>query len=184
MAAKRPKDLSWTVLAVRVPAEPSRHRVAVWRELRRAGALLLGQGVWALPDTLAFAEALERTLKLVERGDGEVLLLTARGRDPLQAARLEAQFTAARQEEWLEFISECAKYESELDREFAQEKFTPAELDEEEQSLDRLRRWHRELKLRDLFGAPSNREADQRLRESQARLGAFSEQVYATVHQH
>jgi len=42
-------ERSWTVLAVRVRAEPSRHRVAVWRELRRVGALSLGQGVWALP---------------------------------------------------------------------------------------------------------------------------------------
>jgi hypothetical protein len=32
----------WLVLAVRVPAEPSRHRVAVWRELRRTGAVPLG----------------------------------------------------------------------------------------------------------------------------------------------
>src|SRR3954452_22881933 len=29
----------WLVLVVRVPADPSRHRVAVWRELRRAGAV-------------------------------------------------------------------------------------------------------------------------------------------------
>ena len=27
---------------VRIPAEPSRHRVAVWRELRRTGAIPLG----------------------------------------------------------------------------------------------------------------------------------------------
>lgn len=41
--------MRWTVLTVRSPADPSRHRVAVWRELRRVGALLLGQGVWAIP---------------------------------------------------------------------------------------------------------------------------------------
>ncbi|MET8612367.1 Chromate resistance protein ChrB [Streptomyces misionensis] len=29
---------------------PSRHRAAVWRELRETGALPLGQGVWAVPD--------------------------------------------------------------------------------------------------------------------------------------
>ena len=29
-----------------------------------------------------------------------------------------------------------------------------AELEEEEQSLDRLRRWHRDLAARDVFGAP------------------------------
>ena len=40
--------------------------------------------------------------------------------------------------EWAEFIDECAKYEAEIDREIAEQKLTLAELDEEEQSLERL----------------------------------------------
>jgi hypothetical protein len=44
---------------------------------------------------------------------------------------------------------------AEIDKEIAKKKFTLAELDEEEQSLERLRRWHRELRLRDALGAPS-----------------------------
>ncbi len=39
--------------------------------------------------------------------------------------------------------------------EVAKGKLTRAELDEEEQSLDRLRRWYRTIRARDLFGAPS-----------------------------
>ena len=170
------------MLAVRLPAEPSRHRVAVWRELRRAGALPLGQGVWALPATPAFGQAVERALKLIERGEGEVVVLEARGRDNENAGRLQGLFTAGREEEWSEFISECAKYEAELDREIAERKFTLAELDEEEQSLERLRRWYRELKLRDLFGAPSAGQADHHLRRCQTRLEDFAEHVYAALH--
>jgi len=148
------------------------------------GALSLGQGVWALPSAPAFDQGLERALELIERGDGQALLLQARGRDASQAKRLEALFTAGREDEWTEFLDECRKYEAELDRELAQEKFTLAELDEEEQSLERLRRWHRELKLRDLFGAPSALGAEQELRQCQARLEQFSERVYAALHQH
>jgi hypothetical protein len=180
----RDEGAGWTVLAVRLPAEPSRHRVAVWRELRRVGALSLGQGVWALPATPAFEQGLERAVALIERGNGAALLLDARGRNQAQAERLEALFTASREEEWSEFIRECAKYEAELDREFAEEKFTLAELDEEEQSLERLRRWHRDLKLRDLFGAPSAGPADMQLRTCQARLEDFAERVYAAAHGH
>ncbi|WP_251095520.1 Chromate resistance protein ChrB [Streptomyces sp. Caat 7-52] len=40
----------WLILVIKPAAEPSRHRVAVWRELRRIGALSLGQGVWAVPE--------------------------------------------------------------------------------------------------------------------------------------
>jgi hypothetical protein len=175
--------VAWTVLAVRLPAEPSRHRVAVWRELRRAGALSLGHGVWALPVAPAFSQGLERAVKLAERGEGEVLLLDASGRDETQTARLEALFTAAREAEWTEFLADCAKYEAELEREVAASKFTLAELDEEEQSLERLRRWYRELKLRDLFGAPSASKAEQRLKHCAASLENYAERVYGALHE-
>ena len=41
---------------IKVPADPSRHRVAVWRELRKVGALSLGQGIWAVPEVPVFAK--------------------------------------------------------------------------------------------------------------------------------
>ncbi|HKO84188.1 MAG TPA: Chromate resistance protein ChrB [Actinomycetota bacterium] len=56
-----------------------------------------------------------------------------------------------------------------------------AELDEEEQSLERLRRWHRELRLRDLLGAPSAAGADQRLKECQAKLEDYTQRVFHAV---
>jgi hypothetical protein len=121
-------------------------------------------------------------VKLAERGEGELLLLDATGKDATQAARLEQQFTAAREAEWAEFLAECAKYEAELERETNQGKFTLAELDEEEQSLERLRRWHRELKFRDLFGAPSARDAERQLKHVGEALETYAERVYDAVH--
>src|SRR5215217_3580725 len=100
----------WLVLVVRVPADPSRHRVAVWRELRRAGAVSLGQGVWVVPDAPVFADGIARTVELAERGGGEVMVLSAAGRGEPDAARLEAPFTAERAEEWAEFVAECLKF--------------------------------------------------------------------------
>jgi hypothetical protein len=175
--------MRWTVLIVRLPADPSRHRVAVWRELRRVGALMLGQGVWAVPTTPAFTQGVERAVRLAERGDGEVVLLDATGRDEANTARLEGLFTAARQAEWTEFVADCGKYEAELDKELRIGKFTLAELDEEEQSLERLRRWYREIKVRDLFGAPTAAEAEQRLKHCAERLEDYAERVYQAVHQ-
>ena len=180
---KKGAEREWYVLALKLPAEPSRHRVAVWRELRRAGALSLGQGVWALPATSAFDQNVERAIELAERA-GEVLFLDARGHDQAQAQRLQELFTAGREAEWVEYISDCIKYQAELDHEIAQQKFTVAELDEEEQSLERLRRWYRELKVRDLFGAPSATDAEQQLKQSQTRLEDFANRVYSALHEH
>ena len=171
------------MLLVRVPAEPSRHRVAVWRELRRAGAVLLGQGVWAVPDAPVFANGIARTIALAERGDGEVTVLTAAGRGEPDAARLEALFTDERAEEWTEFIADCAKFDAEIAKEIRIAKLTMAELEEEEHSLERLRRWHRDLTARDVFGAPSAGEADQQLKHCTERLADFTERVFAALHQ-
>ena len=40
---------SWLLFLYKVPHEPSSHRVYVWRKLKRLGALLLHDSVWALP---------------------------------------------------------------------------------------------------------------------------------------
>ena len=170
------------IAVVRVPSEPSRHRVAVWRELRRGGAIALAAGTWALPSTPLTAETVNKVRDLIARApDGELVLLDARGRDDVSEARLRQQYTVAREAEWIEFLSDSAKFHAEIEREIAKEKFTLAELEEEEQSLDRLRRWHRELSLRDTFGAQSAGEASVALKESTERLEGYAERVYRAL---
>lgn len=168
---------------VRVPAEPSRHRVAVWRELRRIGALSLGQGAWVVPDVPVFADGVDRVIELARRGDGEVLVLDAIGRAEYDSARLEARFTAERSEEWAEFLADCGKFGTEIGKDIRKAKFTMAELEEDEQSLERLRRWYRELKARDVFGAPAAAEAQDRLARCADQLADYTERVFRALHQ-
>lgn len=141
----------------------------------------LGPGSWALPALPAFAETVERITELVQRGDGELLVLDARGRDEASSARLQATYTDAREAEWAEFLSDCRKFVAELDHEIAIEKFTLAELDEEEQSMERLRRWHRELGVRDVFGSPSAAAAQGRLAECASRLEDYTERAFQAL---
>jgi hypothetical protein len=110
-------------------------------------------------------------------------VLQATGRGQADAARLEQLFTEARQAEWAEFIADCGKFDAEIDAEIAKAKFTLAELEEEEQSLDRLRRWHRELATRDVFGAPDAAEAGQQLKHCAERLADYTDRVFRAVHQ-
>jgi Protein ChrB, N-terminal len=176
-------DAQWLVLVVRVPAQPSRHRVAVWRELRRVGAVSLGQGSWAVPDVAVFTEGVARAVELAERGDGEVVALSAAGRNQRDAARMRELFTADRTAEWTEFLADCAKFDAEIDKELRIQKLTMAELEEEEQSLERLRRWYRDIRARDVFGAPQAAEAEQQLKHCTERLELYTEQVFAALHQ-
>jgi len=169
--------MAWRLITYRLPAEPSRHRVAVWRELRRLGAVTLQQGTWAVPDGEGFDAGFAQVLKTIEAAGGQPVVLAVAD-DQASTAQLEALFTEQREAEWGEFLADCGKYEAELADEVAKGKLTLAELDEEEQSLDRLRRWYRTIRARDLFGAPSAAAAERRLKECAEALERFAEQVY------
>lgn len=169
--------MAWRLLTYRLEAEASRHRVGIWRELRKVGAVSLQNATWAVPTGPRFDEALDRALAMIERAGGKALLLdvvpSAAG-----AATLERLFSDEREAEWGELLSECAKFDVEIASEVAKEKFTLAELDEEEQNLDRLRRWFREIRSRDIFGAPTAALAERRIKECAELLDDFANRVY------
>ncbi|GAA1462363.1 hypothetical protein GCM10009603_30570 [Nocardiopsis exhalans] len=167
---------------VQVPAKPSRHRVAVWRELRRAGAVPVSQGTWALPAADPFRTAAARAAGLAVEGGGTVAVFDVEPRDAAARTLIEDAFRAARVDEWREFSADCGKFEDEIAKEIAKEKFTFAELEEEEQSLDRLRRWFRDLRKRDVLALPEARTAAERLRICADTLEGYAELVYAAVH--
>ena len=116
--------MEWTIVTYKLPAEPSRHRVAVWRELRKVGAVALQQGTWGLPARRDFAEALARVVELVDAAGGEAFVFEAAPQDEATAARLEHAFNADREDEWKEFLAECGKFDREIDKEIRIEKFT------------------------------------------------------------
>jgi hypothetical protein len=174
--------MQWVTIVVRLPPGPSRHRVAVWRELRRLGAVSLGGGTWAVPATGAFLPGVDRVEAMVLDASGDCLVLDAQARAEATAARLEQMFNEAREAEWVEFCSECDKFVAEIAKEQRIGKLTLAELDEEEHSLERLRRWWRDLKARDAFGLPAAEEAEVKLKTCTEVLEDYAEQVYAAVH--
>ncbi len=175
------EDFGWLLVLVQVPAQPSRHRVAVWRELRRAGAVPVSHGTWVLPALPPFETALARAGELAERGSGTLTVVDASPRDDAGTALFRDAFAAARAEEWTEFIADCGKFEDEIAREIAKSKFTFGELEEEEQSLERLRRWYRELKSRDVLRLPLADTAREQLSGCTAALEGYAQQVYQTV---
>ncbi|RMB57044.1 chromate resistance protein ChrB [Tessaracoccus antarcticus] len=172
----------WVLIVVQISSEPSRHRVAVWRQLRRTGAVPVSPGVWTLPAGPAFEAGLDRAGQLCRRGGGVLAVMDAAPRDADSEAVLRDAFTAARVDEWAEFTADCGKFDAEIAKEIGKRKFTFAELEEEEQSLDRLRRWYRGLKKRDVLELPEARDAEQRLRVCVAALDHYSDLVYRAVH--
>jgi hypothetical protein len=88
---------TWLMLQHRVPTEPSVGRVTVWRKMKRLGAILLQDAVWALPATPATREQLQwLAAEIVELG-GEARVWEAQvaiGEDESLVRHFQAQVDA------------------------------------------------------------------------------------------
>jgi hypothetical protein len=170
--------MSWLLLAYKVPTDPSSYRVEVWRQVRRLGAISLQQGLWALPDSKANRRALHKLAARVNDIGGHAYLLEGRAIDRETRVSLESAYTQSLEAEYAEFLDECRKYGEEVRREIGNRKFTHAELAEEEEALERLRRWLESLATRDLLGSPMRAEADGAMKTSSALLDEFAGRVF------
>jgi hypothetical protein len=170
--------VEWLLVTYRIPAEPSRHRVALWRELRRAGALSLQHATWALPARAHLEEAIERAVQMVERAGGSVFLFRGEPTDEALALELENLHVDVREAEWKELLRDCDAVEHRLDKPSANGRLGLAKLEEVERRMERLRRQFREIKRRDVFHAPSAGPAEMRLRECDKTLEDFAGRVY------
>nr|WP_283455524.1 Chromate resistance protein ChrB [Cryobacterium sp. PH31-L1] len=139
-------------------------------------------GTWALPAGPTFQPALDRAGELTRNGAGTFAVIDASPRDDASTNLIRDAFAAARVDEWTEFVADCGKFEAEITREIAKAKFTFGELEEEEQSLDRLRRWFRDLKKRDVLALPEATAAEGHLRTCENVLDGYAEQVYQFMH--
>lgn len=138
----------------------------------------MASGAWALPAGPAFQPVLDRAGELCRKGGGSFAVIDAAPRDAEAAAMITDVFAAARIDEWTEFVSDCEKFEQEIEREISKKKFTFGELEEEEQSLERLRRWYRDLKKRDVLLLPEAIRAENRLLHCASILDDYATQVY------
>jgi hypothetical protein len=170
--------MGWIILTYKLPGGSSSARVAVWRELRRSGALHVQRSVVAFPDDDAFRRAVERFRVLVAESGGATLALRAEPLGDLDAQQLRTSWNEARTDEYAELRAECAKFLAEIEHEFEIEKFTLAELEEEEAELDKLTRWHDRIAVRDIHDAPGGEEARQALAGAKAALDRYTAAVF------
>ena len=143
--------------------------------------MALGGGTWAVPADDATDDAIGQVRVLIDRAGGELLVFDAKPRDPETTRRLVASYTDGVEAQWLEFLADCEKYRAELERETRIKKFTLAELEEEEQSLERLQRWYATIAARDRYKAPSTTIAARRLKQCEKELDTYATRVYRVV---
>lgn len=170
--------VSWLLLTYKVPTEPAARRVALWRRLKSLGAVYLQSGVCMLPKTDDHVRQLRMLLNDVTTMGGEAVLLETTALDKGQEEKVIARFKADRDDQYREFLGRCAGFEAEIAKEFAIQKFTYSELEEEDTDLKKLKGWLEKIKKIDFYGAPLSVEAEQRLQACEELLDSYAKRVF------
>ena len=149
MSARR----EWVLLAYRLPREPSTPRIAVWRKLRRLGAIQVVDGLVALPASARTQEQLEWLADEVVEAGGESWTWLARSGSVDQDQLLTGQLTASAAADYRALIDEIEALAGEaIGRRL----------------VERLRRELRRIEARDYAG-PHEREQARRAIEGPRR---------------
>jgi ChrB-like protein len=91
---------TWILLSSRLPREPTRLRLSIWRRLKRIGAVLLHDSVWVLPADAKTREAFEWLAEEIEEQGGTALTWEALSLSADQDRRIVQQCRAEADERY------------------------------------------------------------------------------------
>ena len=111
---EQPQETSWVLLVYKIPREPTSSRAAVWRKLKRLGALLLHDAVWVLPATPWTREQFQWLAVEIGELEGEAYLWESHLLLNGQAEALAQQFQARVDAAYQEILSELEQEEADL----------------------------------------------------------------------
>ncbi len=154
--------MSWVVFSYSIPAKSSSSpRVALWRRLRRVGAISPAGGVYVLPARDECIEAFQWLAQEIRQAKGEAVVMRVERFEGLTDQQLSALFNHARAEEYaeVEALLEALQQEGKSK--------DPIEV---QQSLEKIRKRHAEVARVDYFNCPKGVRVAQRLAQLAERL--------------
>lgn len=170
--------LEWIILIYKVPAEPSRYRSTIWRKVKASGAVYLQNSICILPFNSETERQFRSLRKKIFEFGGEGYLFKGAALGAEMDAQLVELFNRTREEEYAEIIDRCDDFFREIEQETQSRHFTYAELEENEEDLEKLEQWFNKVKRRDFFHASLAAKAAELLAECRRRLDEFAEQVF------
>jgi len=150
----------WVALSYRLPREPSRLRLAVWRRLKRLGSIVLHDAVWLLPADPKNREAFEWLAEEIEEQGGTAFVWEATSLGAAQDRSIISQFRAEADQRYAA-IADSAQA---LSRIASRRRPNRGRLEQARRQLLGLERAVRLEGRRDHFKAPGRREAEEAIR--------------------
>ncbi|WP_028318410.1 Chromate resistance protein ChrB [Desulfobulbus elongatus] len=169
---------NWLLLTYKVPPEPAKKRISLWRKLKGMGAVYLQNGVCLLPKTDDHTRRLKMLENEVAEMGGDAVILETVALDKAQENKVVARFKADRDEEYVEFLDKCKDFEAEIAKETAANHFTYAELEENDADLKKLHSWLEKIRKLDFYGANLAKDAENRLADCETLLDAYAQRVF------
>jgi hypothetical protein len=167
------------VLVYRVPAKPTAGRVAVWRLLKKIGAIYLQQSVCAFPDSGAVRRDLAPILARIAGADGEYHLLPLRSLDQKEEGKLIRRFQEQTSNHYQEIVENCeVNFTKEIEFETFRKNFTYEEAEEIRLEFEKIRAWYDRVSQRDWFGAANRKEANDWVKRCERLLEGFEAKVF------
>ena|ERR1700735_4420525 len=176
-AAGEGTGAGWLLLIYRVPPEPTRLRSTVWRRIKSLGAIYLQNSVAALPASPANERSLRKLRREIVDMSGTAILLAAGAL--AGEAEVRGAFVTARNEEYAEIIDKCEDFLRQVQKEYDENHFTYAELEENEEDLVKLKNWFAKIVDRDAFRADRRPATERALETCEQSLEAYAARVYA-----
>ncbi|RBA23649.1 Chromate resistance protein ChrB [Herminiimonas fonticola] len=169
---------TWLLLTYKVPPEPAKKRIALWRRLKGLGAIYLQSGVCLLPNNDEHIRRLKMIENEIAEMDGESVLLESVALDQAQEDKVVARFKKDRDEDYVEFLDKCQAFEGEIIKETAANHFTYAELEENDLDLKKLQTWLEKIRKLDFYDAALAIESQNRLLACEALLDVYAQKVF------
>ena len=169
--------MKWIFFSHRLPPKPSKLRVYVWRQLKKIGAVSY-QSVWVIPYMKNLLSDLESLASHIETYGGGSLLIEGKPINKAEQDRILKAFLEASTEEYQEIANKCDDFLKEIASEIARRNFIFAEVEENEEDLDKLKNWFKKVEERHLVKNPLRKLAAQKLKLCEKALEDFSLRVY------
>src|SRR5437879_993166 len=150
------KKLTWLLLLLRLPATHKAERVAIWRKLKKSGAIQIQTSTYVLPDEPARYESFQWLTQEVRSAGGDATLVRAREIEGLPNEKLIELFNTARAKEYAT-LRELLRALSHRRRTRSSATFGD--------KLDRVRKQFREIRQTDFFNCPRAQDVEMLLRK-------------------